>query len=58
MAISVELRMPPATLARSVSQSRRVVRSTSTGTPRSASSRSRVSSGTMPWLQPEPSKLG
>ena len=58
IAISVALRMPPLTRARSASQSSRMVRSTSTGTPRSASVIAMVSKGTMPSLQREPWKFG
>jgi len=58
MAMSVELRIPRRTLARSASQSIRTVRSTSTGTPRSASTAARVSNGTSPRDQPDPSNAG
>ncbi len=58
IAIRVELRMPPATLARSASQSRRVRavdrdRHAAIGFEQLSSE----SIGTRPWLQREPAKL-
>ncbi len=58
IAMSVALRMPPFTFARSASQSRRVVRLTVISCPRSCSVSAMVSIGTRPCDQREPSKFG
>lgn len=58
IAIKVALRIPVRTLARSASQSIRVVRSTSTGMPRSRSRTAKVSTGTIPRDHPDPSNIG
>ena len=56
--MSVALRIPPFTFARSASQSRRVVRFTLISTPRSASVSAIESNGTRPCDQRLPSKFG
>jgi hypothetical protein len=56
--MSVAFRIPPLTFSRIASQSRRVVRSTVIATPRSSSVFAMLSSGTIPFDQPDPSKFG